>query len=116
MACCSGSVVLEQLWLSACPVPPRLMLATETSLVGSESVRVLVAQSIPQITCDDVPLPCAFRTLAAKSLVPGATPTTPDPLFRAPIVPATWLPWPLSSFGAALDETQFLPAAAFRSG
>ena len=41
------------------------MLTTETSLEGSLSVRVAVAQSIPQITDASVPLPPESSTLAA---------------------------------------------------
>ena len=31
------------------------------------------------------------------SVTPGATPAIPKPLIAAPMVPATWVPWPLSS-------------------
>ena len=47
------------------------------------------------------PLPLAPKNFNAMILVVHATPATPMPLFpTAPIVPATWVPWPLSSIGS----------------
>src|SRR5437899_2554484 len=60
-----------------------------------------VTQSMPQMTCAQVPLPAEFSTLTAYMVVFGATPTTPDPVFLAAMVPAV---------------TQFFPLTAFRSG
>src|SRR5215210_2413919 len=79
------------------PVPLSERFATAMSLPGSASVRVDVTQSMPQMTCDHVLLPVPSRTLTEYSRVPGATPTTPDPVLRAAIVPATWVPWPSRS-------------------
>ena len=50
-------------------------------------------QSIPATMPDSYPLPFPFRTFTAQMRAPGATPTTPNPLSRAPIVPATCVPW-----------------------
>jgi hypothetical protein len=96
MARCIGSVVVLQ-GAIGCPGPPRLMFATAMSFDGSASVRVAVTQSMPQMIWDQVPPPCAPSTLTENSRVPGATPITPAPSLRAPIVPATWVPWPWSS-------------------
>ena len=49
------------------------------------------------IEVSNPPAPVLSNTLSDTMLVPGATPTTPRPLARAPIVPATWVPWPLPS-------------------
>src|SRR5207244_12173541 len=75
-----------------------------------------VTQSMPQMTCAHVPLPGEFSTLTAYTVVFGATPTTPEPVFLAAIVPATCEPCPLSSFALAPAVTQFFPLTAFRSG
>ena len=48
--------------------------------------------------------------------MPGATPTTPLPPLPAAIVPATCVPWPLSSCALAPGVMQFVPATALRSG
>jgi hypothetical protein len=114
MALCRASVVEAQDWIGS-PPPPRLMFATAMSLLESPSVRVAVTQSMPQITCDQLPLPLELSTLTAYTLVPGAIPTTPAPVFRAPIVPATWVPCPLSSSALVPGLTQSVPLAAFRS-
>ncbi|HSP37992.1 MAG TPA: hypothetical protein VLR26_09580 [Frankiaceae bacterium] len=50
-ALCSASEVVAQ-EPTGSPVPPRLRLTTETSLLGSESVRVAVTQSRPQMICE----------------------------------------------------------------
>ena len=48
-----------------------------------------------------VPEPEALRNLHAMRRTVQLTPTTPRPLFpTAPIVPATWVPWWLSSMGS----------------
>src|SRR2546426_5450229 len=73
------------------------MFATLISFVGSLSLRVEVAQSIPQSTLDRLPEPFLVRTLTAQSRAPGATPTTPILLSSAPIIPATFVPWPFGS-------------------
>ena len=49
-----------------------------------------------------LPLPLAVRNLRAMMRVFHATPATPTPLFpTAPMVPAQWVPWLLSSIGSA---------------
>ena len=47
--------------------------------------------------------------------MPGATPTAPTPLRRAAIVPATCVPWPLSSCAGAVALKQLTPCTAARS-
>ncbi len=49
------------------------------------------------MTPDVDPLPSQPSTLSPVRATPGATPTTDDALSRAPMVPATWVPWPLQS-------------------
>ena len=88
IALCIASVVLVHS-LTGEPEPPRLMLATAMSFPASASRLVAVAQSIPQMICDQVPPPFESSTLAAKTFVSGATPTRPEPLLRAAIEPAT---------------------------
>ena len=41
--------------------------------------------------------------------MPGATPTTPVPLLRAAMVPATCVPWPLSSAAGVPGLMQLVP-------
>ena len=48
--------------------------------------------------------------------MPGATPTTPLPALPAAIVPATWVPCPLSSCVLPPGVMQFVPGTALRSG
>lgn len=93
-------------------VPPRLMFATKTSLFGSAPVRVEVTHSLPQMMSDREPEPWLLSTSTAYSVVSGATPTTPFASFFAATVPATWLPWPWSSFELLreLSLQIFLPA------
>ena len=84
--------VAPQLWSSVSVVaPPRLMLAIWTVLA------CCLTQSMPHRICEPVPLPAALSTLIDQMRAPGATPTTPEPLSIAPIVPATCVPWPLLS-------------------
>src|SRR6266550_4325085 len=45
--------------------------------------------------------PAALPALIPASRTSGATPTMPIPFAAAAIVPAVWVPWPLSSFQAA---------------
>jgi hypothetical protein len=45
--------------------------------------------------------PFESPVLMAAILTLGATPTMPKPIFAAAMVPAVWVPWPLSSFQAA---------------
>jgi hypothetical protein len=64
---------------------------------GSLGSRWAKTQSMPQAYHESRPEPLSSITLTAQSRTPGATPTTPDPLSIAPIVPATCVPWPLQS-------------------
>src|SRR5512134_2716822 len=59
---------------------------------------------------DELPDPAAFRNLSGMILTFQLTPETPAPLLpTAPIVPATWVPWLLSSNGSLSSETQSQP-------
>ena len=66
------------------------MLATSMFL----EVWWAVTQSIPQMISAKLPTPSSPSTRTENSFVAGATPTTPEPLLSAPIVPAMWVPWP----------------------
>src|SRR3954462_14104117 len=74
-----------------------------------------VTQSMPHRICESVPLAFEFSTFTLTIRVPGATPVTTVPVSRAARMPATFVPWPLSSFAGALVDTQFLPDTALRS-
>src|SRR3954470_11286260 len=78
---CSGSFAHDPM----APVAPKLMFATR---IPSDCA-CAVTHSIPQMTSLVDPPPFAPSTFTAYNFVPGATPTTPLPLLRAPIVPAT---------------------------
>ena len=57
--------------------------------LGSRWERI---QSRPQTYHDSSPLPLELRMRTAQRRTPGATPTTPTVLSRAPTVPATCVP------------------------
>src|SRR3972149_2969008 len=58
---------------------------------------------IPWATSEEVPVPVESSTFTDSSVTPQATPATPSPLLlRAPIIPATIVPWPWSSLGSGL--------------
>ena len=65
---------------------------------------------MPQMTLDQAPEPAGFRTRTGQIRAPGVTPTTPMVLSSAPMVPATWVPWPFPS-SALLPVEQFLAPA-----
>src|SRR5919108_3696789 len=89
--------------------PPRLMFATSMVLA------LAVTQSMPQTICEVAPEPAEFSTLTAHRRAPGATPTTPLASSLAAAIPATWVPWPLSSL--KLDPPrQLTPPTTLRSG
>ena len=50
-----------------------------------------------------------LNTFKAYRRASGATPTTPVPLSSAAMLPATWVPWPLSSKGSLSLLTKSLP-------
>src|SRR5438093_13126073 len=77
IARCTASLFARPQLPSSEPLPRRLMLATAMSLLGSESVRVEVTKSMPQITFDQLQLPCFVQTRTAHRRAPGATPATP---------------------------------------
>ena len=74
------------------PPPPQLLLVatilTPRSFMSFTYSRQSIASAV-------LPEPVALRNLHAMSRTVQLTPTTPTALFpTAPIVPATWLPWP----------------------
>ncbi len=70
--------------------PRRLMFAT----IGRPGCLTIhwATQSMPQMTVEVEPRPAESKTRTDQRRAPGATPTTPTPLSRAPMVPATWVP------------------------
>ena len=63
----------------------------------------LTAYSMPSTASDVEPLPLEFMNLIGTTLVDQQMPATPKELLpRPPTMPATWLPWPLSSSTRAL--------------
>src|SRR5439155_1591447 len=110
--CRASALVLPQL-PSSWPTPPRLIFATRTL----SKAEFAVTKSMPQMTEDQVPVPAESRTFTAIRRTPGTTPTTPAPSFFAPMIPATWVPWPLSSWADRLESMQFFDVdAKVRSG
>ncbi len=70
------------------PEPPRLMLAT----AGAPAAWLPATQSMPAATPAKLPEPWQLSTLTAVNATPLAT-----PYCEPPMVPATWVPWPLQS-------------------
>ncbi len=61
------------------------------------------AQTMPSMTSAIQPLPSASNALTGMIWAAGATPAMPLPLLaRAAMIPATWVPWPLSSLAGEL--------------
>ncbi|MNL36947.1 hypothetical protein D3C87_1590630 [compost metagenome] len=53
------------------------------------------AQMMASVEAPSVVWPEPLKIRTGKSLQPGAIPVTPKPLScRAPMMPATWVPWP----------------------
>jgi hypothetical protein len=52
----------------------------------------LMHQSIAEISQLQLPIPSELSTFTAYREAAGATPTTPEPLIAAAIVPAQWVP------------------------
>ena len=75
---------------------------------GSRWARI---QSRPQTYHESRPEPLEFRIRTAQRRTPGATPTTPHVLSFAPTVPATWVPWPFSSYQRVRSDVLQLYAA-----
>src|SRR5687767_8534016 len=96
---------------------PKLMLMLATSILARPPSRCDVTQSIPHTSHETKPLPLWSSTLTDHRRTPGATPTTPMLLSRAPTMPATCVPWPLpSSHLLRFDDVQLYPPTTFRSG
>src|SRR5262245_12069418 len=74
------------------PPPPQLLLVILMPL----AVAYFWASTASEVS----PLPSAPRNFSAASDTFQSMPTTPRLLLPvAPMVPATWVPWPLSSKG-----------------
>ena len=94
-----------------------MLTASISGRLGSAGSRWAVIQSRPQTYHDTRPAPLEFRIRTAHRRTPGATPTTPMPLSRAPTMPATCVPCPLpSSHAARFEVEQFTPPTTLRSG
>src|SRR3954447_18693460 len=102
IALCSASLLAAPQLPSLAPAPATLMFATRMFSAAAFAA----TQLMPHSSCDSVPDADLLSTLTAYSRVPGATPTTPLPSSRAPTMPATLVPWPLSSLGTAPAVTQ----------
>src|SRR3954465_13401388 len=112
IAWCSASLLVMPQLPSFLPLPVRLMLATRVF----QPAALAGTQHMPHRICESVPVAFEFRTFTDTIRVPGATPATTEPVSRAAMIPATLVPWPLSSFAVVeLVDTQFLPDATFRS-
>src|SRR4051812_19244221 len=105
-----SSVMAHEVGLG--PALPTLMFATLMPCACA----LAATQSMPQMRPDSVPVPAAPRTFTDTIFGPGATPTTPPPPLPAAIVPATCVPWPLSSVVLPPGVTQFVPETTLRSG
>lgn len=80
---------------SACekPPPPQELLVSRTPTTMAYRT-LAIAPSVE-------PEPPLLRNLMATILAPQLTPVTPRLLLPTPaMVPAQWLPWPLSSNGS----------------
>src|SRR5262245_64953673 len=90
---------------SACEKPPLLQLFDSTRTLAPVAAAAWITNSIALIESASVPLPVASRNLDAMMLVVQLTPTTPVPLLpSAPMVPATCVPWPLSSKTSSMPQ------------
>ncbi len=72
-------------------VPSDRLMATMLN-----AVRLATTHSTPAVTFAIEPLPRRSRTLTPTRLAAGATPEFGEATLAA-MVPATWVPWPLSS-------------------
>src|SRR4051794_16206435 len=112
IAWCSASLLVTPQLPSFLPLPVRLMFATRMF----HAAAFAVTQSRPQRICDSVPVAFEFSTFRGTMRVPGATRGLTERVSRAAMIPATLVPWPLSSFALGeLVEMQFLPDTTFRS-
>src|SRR5262249_23351371 len=86
---------------SPCEKPPMLQLADSTRTLAPVAAPAWITNWIASMASATVPTPVASRNFAAIIVAVQLTPATPLPLFpTAPIVPATCVPWPLSSYGS----------------
>jgi hypothetical protein len=92
-------------------VPPRLRLTTRAPWS--------TAQTMPFEIGEYGPLPLASSTFTGTSEESNASPATPTALFvAAAAMPATWVPWPLSSIAAPVaqpEEERQLPPRSVRT-
>src|SRR5262245_15592096 len=85
----------------ACEKPPLLQLFDRILTFAPVAAEAWMTNSSALIASAVVPVPLASRNFDAMIRVVQLTPTTPLPLLpRAPIVPDTCVPWPLSSHGS----------------
>src|SRR5262245_51701533 len=85
--------------------PPQLAESTRTfaPAVPAKAALMSMANSMALMASEVLPEPLESRNLTAMMLAVQLTPATPLPLLpTAPIVPATWVPWLLSSRGKQL--------------
>src|SRR5262245_48531010 len=95
MLCVLALVIVSS---SACEKPPLLQLLLRTRTLVFVACAAWMTKSTALIESASVPLPIESRNFDAIILVVQFTPTTPRALLpSAPIVPATCVPWPLSS-------------------
>src|SRR6266850_1987243 len=86
---------------SACEKPPPLQLFDRILTLAPVAAEAWITNSIALIESACVPTPLASRNFDAMTLAVQFTPVAPLPLLPvAPIVPDTWVPWPLSSYGS----------------
>ena len=70
------------------------------------------AQTMPAATSTSLPVPSASSTFTGRIEASGATPDSASPLpSTSAIVPATCVPWPLSSAEASLPAMTFQPGS-----
>src|SRR5208283_5313950 len=88
------------------PPPQLLFVAT---ILTPESFSDLI-RSRHSIAPPTSPPPWASKNLQGRIWTCQFTPLTPTPLLpTAPIVPETWVPWPLSSMGSQVPDMELKP-------
>mmetsp|Transcript_35718 Transcript_35718/g.63688 ORF Transcript_35718/g.63688 Transcript_35718/m.63688 type:complete len:231 (-) Transcript_35718:724-1416(-) len=71
---------------------------------------ICTAYAMPRMAALWKPAPASSMNLRHIIFTLGASPVTPTVLFTtAPMVPATWLPWPLSSVTSPVSLTKLYP-------
>src|SRR5213595_312595 len=93
-------------WSSACDLPPPSDMFATAGLTWFADT-----QSTPAITSELRPMPAQLNTRTPWRETPFAT-----PYVAAPIVPATWVPWPLQSSPVTPRASYTLSARPPNSG